>query len=69
MEKNLIEVVTFLIKNCYFTIGDMVFKQDIGIPMGIDPAPFWSNLFSIFFSLSMFKILFLKNQPELLVDS
>ena len=20
-------------------------KQDIGIPMGIDPAPFWANLF------------------------
>ena len=27
----------------------MVFKQDIGIPMSIDPAPFWANLFLYFF--------------------
>ena len=73
-EKNLIEAITFLIKSCYFTFEKMVFKQDIGIPMGIDPAPFWENLFLYFLSLSMFKILFLKNQTEhtntmLLVDS
>ena len=27
----------------------MLFKQDIGTPMGIDPAPFWANLFFCFF--------------------
>ena len=27
----------------------MVFKQDIGIPMGNDPAPFSENLFLLFF--------------------
>ena len=32
-------------KNCLFNIISMVFKQDIGMPMGIDPAPLWSNLF------------------------
>ena len=69
-EESLIEAITFLIKNCYFTIGNMVFKQDIGIPMGTDPAPFWA----IFWSLSMFKMLFLKSQLQLintmlLVDS
>ena len=26
-----------------------MFKQDVGIPMGIDPAPFWANLFLYFF--------------------
>ena len=39
----------FLIKNCYFTIRNMVFKQDFGIPMGINPAPFWANWFLYFF--------------------
>ena len=39
-EKILIEAITFLIKNCYFTIGNIVFKQKFGIPMGIDPATF-----------------------------
>ena len=69
-EKSVIEAIRFLIKNCCFTIGNMVFKQDIGIPMGIEPAPSWA----IFWSQSMFKILFLKSQIELintllLVDS
>ena len=32
MEKSLIEAIMFLIKNCYFTIGNMVFNRDIGIP-------------------------------------
>ncbi len=34
-----------LIKNCFFKAGDIVMCQVIGIPMGIDPAPFWANLF------------------------
>ena len=27
----------------------MVFKQDIRIPLCIDPVPFWANLFLLFF--------------------
>ena len=37
--------ITNLIQNCYFTVGNVIMKQVIGIPMGIDPAPFWANLF------------------------
>ena len=37
--------VKYLIENCYFTVGNIVLRQAIGIPMGIDPAPFWANLF------------------------
>ena len=40
---------TFLMKNYYFTIANMVFKQDIGIPMGAGSIPFWGNLFPYFF--------------------
>ena len=39
------QAVSHLIENCYFTVGDIVMRQAIGIPMGIDPAPFWANLF------------------------
>ena len=39
------DAVSLLIKNCCFTVGNNILKQDIGIPMGIDPAPFWANLF------------------------
>ena len=34
-----------LVKNCIFQIGDLLLSRIIGIPMGIDPAPFWANLF------------------------
>ena len=34
-----------LIENCYFKAGSTIMCQIIGIPMGIDPAPFWANLF------------------------
>ena len=37
--------VEYLISKCYFTVGNPVFMQKIGIPMGIDSAPFWANLF------------------------
>ena len=26
-------------------VGNTLLRQKIGIPMGIDPAPFWANLF------------------------
>ena len=35
--------------NCYFTFGDKVFRQVIGIPMGPDPAPFMANLFLFYY--------------------
>ena len=42
---SLADCVAFLIKNCYFKVGNKILRQNIGIPMGIDPAPFWANLF------------------------
>ena len=48
-EKDLAEAIRFSIKNCYFTIGNMEFIQNIGIPIVTDPAPFWTNLFLYFF--------------------
>ena len=37
-------LTSHLIKETYFQVGNLLFKQCIGIPMGIDPAPFWANL-------------------------
>ena len=36
--------LTYLISYWSLTIGNPVFKRDIGIPMGIHPAPFLANL-------------------------
>ena len=42
-------LVKHLILNTYFQVGNMLFRQCIGIPMGIDPAPFWANLYLYFY--------------------
>ena len=34
-----------MINNAYFRVGNSIFKQKIGIPIGSDPAPFFANLF------------------------
>ena len=38
-------MVKHLITQSFFSLGNLVFQQTIGIPMGIDPAPFWANLY------------------------
>ena len=38
-------MVEHLVTQSFFTFGNLVFLQSIGIPMGIDPAPFWANLY------------------------
>ena len=39
------EEIKLLSHNCFFFIGNITMIQVIGIPMGSDPAPFFSNLF------------------------
>ena len=41
----LIEMIDWLIDNTFVTIGNSVFRQIIGIPMGTDCAPYLANLF------------------------
>ena len=44
--KSSLKVATkHLILSCYFIVGDKLFRQIIGMPMGIDPAPFWANIY------------------------
>ncbi len=43
-ESSLINAVNYLMDNCYFTLGGLIFKQIIGVPMGVDPGPFIANL-------------------------
>ena len=44
-KESLKRAVEHLIKSCYFEVGNKIVLQVIGIPMGIDPAPFWANLY------------------------
>ena len=42
-------LVKHLITNTFFVVGNLLLRQSIGIPMGIDPAPFWANLYLYFY--------------------
>ena len=44
-EGELMEWLEFLIGNVYIRVGNKVFRQRIGIPMGTDCAPLLANLF------------------------
>jgi hypothetical protein len=40
----LIKCVDFLLDNCYFKVGDVLYRQHIGVPIGINPGPYIANL-------------------------
>lgn len=42
---SLLNSIRFLIDNTFFKCGDLLLKQNIGIPMGTDPGPDFANLF------------------------
>ena len=44
-KEQLIEMINYLIDNCYVTCGYSLFRQKVGIPMGTDCALFLANLF------------------------
>ena len=39
------EAIKFLLHNCFFSIGNIIMIQVIGVPMGSDPAPFFAISF------------------------
>ena len=49
------EALSYLMGNCYFSCGEHIFRQVIGIPMGSDPAPFMANLFLYHFESKWIK--------------
>lgn len=40
-----IEMLVWLIDNTYVSVGNKIFRQEVGIPMGTDCAPYLANLF------------------------
>ena len=56
-------LVAKLIRESYFQIGNLLFLQIIGIPMGIDPAPFWANLHLYSYEYKFIKNL-IKSNPQ-----
>ena len=54
--EKLVETICFIIDNSYFRIGELIFKQDVGVPIGIDPGPLIANL-----TLWYFEYLYMSN--------
>ena len=54
-EKQVKDAFSYLLDNCYFSVGKNIFRQVIGIPMGTDPAPFMANLFLYYYESKFIK--------------
>ena len=48
--------IKYLLDNSFFKVGNYLFRQVIGIPMGSDPAPFFANLFLYFYESKWVKM-------------
>ena len=44
-KEDIFSMIDLVIDHSFFKFGDKVFRQSIGIPMGIDPAPQMANLY------------------------
>ena len=44
-QDSILRALKYLLDNCHFKLGNNLFQQIIGIPMGSDPAPYFANLF------------------------
>ena len=51
------DAISLLITKFYFTIANLALKQAIGIPMGIEPPPYWANVSLFFFESKYVQIL------------
>ena len=49
------ECLSFLTNNAYFRVGNTIFRQKVGIPIGSDPAPFFANLFLFYYESEWIK--------------
>ena len=49
------DLIDFVVDNSYFRIGKKVFRQKIGIPMGVDPAPQMANLYLHYYESAYMK--------------
>ena len=42
--ESLIDTIDFVLDNSYFSMGGNIFRQIVGVPIGVDPSPFIANL-------------------------
>ena len=60
-KEDIFSMIDLVIDNSFFTFGDKVFRQSIGIPMGIDPAPQMANLYLYYYEAKFMEMLTKEN--------
>ena len=56
-KEQVLKLLRYMIDNSFVSFKGKVYRQWIGIPMGIDPAPFMANLFLQFYENDYIKLL------------
>ena len=46
-KSSLKKALKYLLVNCHFKLGNIIFRKVLGIPIGLDPAPFMA-IFSLY---------------------
>ena len=54
-------MIVLVVDNSFFRFGDRVYRQCIGIPMGIDPAPQMANLYLYYYETSFMETIIKEN--------
>ena len=60
------EALTFLLDNIYIRFGTKLFRQTVGIPMGMNCAPFMADLFLFCYERDFMMSLSAENQSEII---
>lgn len=64
--KTAVDAIKFLVKFSYVQFGDQVWHQQVGIPMGINPAVYMANYYLFYYEfqfLKQFKLLLTSHPP------
>ena len=56
-KEDIFSMIDLVIDNSFFKFGDKVFRQSIGILMGIDPAPQMANLYLYYYEAKFMEML------------
>ena len=63
-QEQLVEMLEFLVDNIFVVVGNEMFRQCIGIPMGTDCAPLVANLFLFYYEYKYLKQLMKDNHQR-----
>jgi hypothetical protein len=64
--EGLIKLHSWLMTNCYINLGDRVWKQTLGIPMGFSCSPLWCNIYLMHYEIMFVLRLARLNRTDLM---